>query len=104
MPEFDPTTLGTPGAPDAGVHGGRLAAAALREAGVGTIFALSGGHILGLLDGCLDEGIRVIDTRHEGAAALAAEGWALATGRPGVAAVTAGPGFANALTGFIDAG
>jgi acetolactate synthase I/II/III large subunit len=46
----------------------------------------------------------VIDTRHEGAAALAAEGWALATGEVGVAAVTAGPGFANGMVGLIDAG
>ncbi|HVL89464.1 MAG TPA: thiamine pyrophosphate-binding protein [Actinomycetota bacterium] len=102
MPEFDPTIL--PGASSEAPHGGRLAAAALREGGVDTIFALCGGHILGLLDGCVDEGIRVIDVRHEGAASLAAEGWALATGRTGVAAVTAGPGFGNALTGFIDAG
>ncbi|HEX9696492.1 MAG TPA: thiamine pyrophosphate-binding protein [Actinomycetota bacterium] len=100
MPEFDPTAF--PG--EAGPHGGRLAAAAMRAAGVDTLFALCGGHILGLLDGCLDEAIRVVDVRHESAAAMAAEGWALATGRTGVAAVTAGPGFANALTGFIDAG
>ena len=48
----------------------------LRERGVTTLFALPGGHILPLLDACLDEDIRVIDTRHEGAAALAAEGLA----------------------------
>lgn len=101
MPEFDPSSL--PGAGGDAPHGGLLAARALRKGGVDTIFALCGGHVLGLLDGCLDEGIRVIDVRHEGAATMAAEGWALATGRTGVAAVTAGPGFANALTGFIDA-
>jgi acetolactate synthase I/II/III large subunit len=84
--------------------GGALMARTLRERGVRTIFALPGGHILPLLDACLDEGIRVIDTRHEGAAVLAAEGWALATGDTGVAAVTAGPGFANGLIGLIDAG
>ena len=72
----------------------------LRERGVHTVFALPGGHILPFLDACLDEGIRVIDTRHEGAAVLAAEGWALATGDTGVAAVTAGPGFANGLIGL----
>ena len=85
-------------------HGGRLLARALHEGGISTLFALPGGHILLLLDACGDEDIRIIDTRHEGAATLAAEGWALATGRTGVAAVTAGPGFANGLIGLIDAG
>lgn len=84
-------------------HGGRLLARALHEGGVTTLFALPGGHILLLLDACADEDIRIIDTRHEGAATLAAEGWALATGETGVAAVTAGPGFANGLIGLFDA-
>jgi acetolactate synthase-1/2/3 large subunit len=84
--------------------GGFYIAHGLRETGVSTLFAVPGGHILPMLDACLDEGIRVIDTRHEGAAALAAEGWALATGDLGVAAVTAGPGFVNGLIGLIDAG
>ncbi|HKR97937.1 MAG TPA: thiamine pyrophosphate-binding protein, partial [Candidatus Dormibacteraeota bacterium] len=82
---------------------GMLLARTLRDAGVTTLFALPGGHILSLLDACSHHGIRVIDTRHEGAAALAAEGWALATGDTGVCAVTAGPGFANGLIGLIDA-
>ena len=84
--------------------GGRLAAEALKAAGVDTIFTVAGGHIMKLLDACVLLGIRVIDHRHEGAAALAAEGWALATGRPGFAAATAGPGFTNALSGLFDAG
>ena len=84
--------------------GGALMARTLRERGVTTVFALPGGHILPFLDACIDEDIRVIDTRHEGAAVLAAEGWALATGDTGVAAVTAGPGFANGLIGLLDAG
>ncbi len=88
-------------APD---HGGLLAARALADAGVEVVFAVPGGHVLHLLDGCREVGIRVVDTRHEGAAALAAEGYALATGRPGVAVVTAGPGFANSLIGLLDAG
>ncbi|MFN2583001.1 MAG: thiamine pyrophosphate-binding protein [Candidatus Dormibacteria bacterium] len=85
-------------------HGGSLLAGALHRSGVSTLFTLPGGHILLLLDACGDAGIRVIDTRHEGAATLAAEGWALATGQPGVAAVTAGPGFANGFVGLLDAG
>ena len=84
--------------------GGRLAAEALKAAGVDTIFTVAGGHIMKLLDACVPLGIRVIDHRHEGAAAFAAEGWALATGRPGFAAATAGPGFTNALSGLFDAG
>jgi thiamine pyrophosphate-dependent acetolactate synthase large subunit-like protein len=83
--------------------GGALLARTLREYGVTTVFTLPGGHILPFLDACLDEDIAVIDTRHEGAAVLAAEGWALATGDTGVAAVTAGPGFANGLIGLLDA-
>ncbi len=62
-----------------------------------------GGHILPFLDACLDE--RDPGHRHppRGAAVLAAEGWALATGETGVATVTAGPGFANGLIGLLDA-
>ncbi|MBV8195580.1 MAG: thiamine pyrophosphate-binding protein [Candidatus Dormibacteraeota bacterium] len=89
---------------DSHPHGGQLLAAALKRNGVSTLFTLPGGHILLLLDACGDESIRVIDTRHEGAATLAAEGWALATGEVGAAAVTAGPGFANGLIGLLDAG
>jgi acetolactate synthase-1/2/3 large subunit len=70
---------------------------------VEALFTLGGGHIVELLDGCADAGLRVIGMRHEGAVTLAAEGFALATGRPGVCAVTAGPGFTNSLTGFADA-
>lgn len=83
--------------------GGALMARTLRERGVTTVFGLPGGHILPFLDASIDEGLRIIDTRHEGAAVLAAEGWALATGDTGVAAVTAGPGFANGLVGLLDA-
>ena len=50
------------------VHGGKLAARALKQAGVEVIFTLPGGHIMPLYDGCLDEGIRIIDVRHEQAA------------------------------------
>lgn len=84
-------------------HGGVHAARALRAAGVETIFALPGGHILPLFEGARREGIRLIDTRHEEGASLGALGWALATGRVGVAAVTAGPGVANAFPGIAEA-
>jgi len=75
----------------------------LKEEGVEHVFALTGGHIMSILEGCEDEGIRVIDTRHEQAAVLMAAGWARATGKPGVAAVTAGPGVTNAITGLWQA-
>ena len=103
MPDVLTERTQTPGAAT-NPNGGALLAAALRRAGVSTLFTLPGGHILLLLDACPGEEIRVIDTRHEGAATLAAEGWALATGETGVAAVTAGPGFANGLIGLLDAG
>jgi acetolactate synthase I/II/III large subunit len=93
-----------PQAPAGVVGGGRLLAEALRAGGVDTLFTLAGGHVMSVLDACVPAGIRVIDTRHEGAAAFAAEGWALATGRPGLAVATAGPGFTNALSGLFDAG
>src|SRR5437867_760790 len=84
-------------------HGGLLAARALRAAGVETIFALPGGHILPLFEGARVEGLRLIDTRHEENAVFMAEGWALATGGIAAAAVTAGPGLANAIPGIAEA-
>ncbi|HEX6488775.1 MAG TPA: thiamine pyrophosphate-binding protein [Candidatus Dormibacteraeota bacterium] len=102
MPEFLQQPPGRTAA--AGIPGGELVAGALKAGGVDTIFTVPGGHIMPLLDACPAAGIRVIGCRHEGAAALAAEGWALATGRTGVATVTAGPGFTNSVTGLIDAG
>jgi acetolactate synthase I/II/III large subunit len=84
-------------------HGGHLAAAALKAEGVTHLFTLSGGHIAPIYDGCVDEGIRIVDFRHEQAAAHAADGWARVTGRPGVAAVTAGPGVTDSVTGIANA-
>ena len=85
------------------IHGGRLVAKALAKEGVSHLFTLCGGHIQHIYDGCLDEGIRVVDTRHEQSAGHAAEGWARATGQPGVAAVTAGPGVTDAVTAVANA-
>jgi acetolactate synthase-1/2/3 large subunit len=84
-------------------HTGKSIARALREHGTDTVFTLCGGHVLPILDGCLDENIRVIDARHEQGAVLMAEGYAYASRSPGVAAITAGPGFTNAVTGIADA-
>jgi acetolactate synthase-1/2/3 large subunit len=84
-------------------HGGVLAARALAGSGVRTIFGLPGGHILPLFEGARIEGLTLIDTRHEENAVFMAEGWALATGAPAAAAVTAGPGLANAVAGLAEA-
>jgi acetolactate synthase-1/2/3 large subunit len=67
------------------------------------LFTLSGGHIAAIYDGCVAEGIRIVDFRHEQSAAHAADGWARLTLRPGVAAVTAGPGVTDAITGIANA-
>ncbi len=58
---------------------------------------------MSIYDGCLDEGIGVVDVRHEQTAAHAADGWARVTGQPGVAIVTAGPGLTDAVTGVATA-
>jgi acetolactate synthase-1/2/3 large subunit len=85
------------------VHGGRLVAQALKRHGVDHLFTLCGGHIQAIYDGCLDEGIRVVDVRHEQTAGHAADGYARATGKPGVCAVTAGPGVTDVVTAMANA-
>lgn len=84
-------------------HGGNFAAEALRGHGVDVVFTLSGGHLFPLYDGCVAAGIRLVDTRHEQTAAFAAEGWAKVTRRPGVAALTAGPGVTNGMSALAGA-
>jgi acetolactate synthase I/II/III large subunit len=84
-------------------HGGTLAAQALVAAGVDVVFTLSGGHLFPLYDGCVAAGIRLVDTRHEQTAGFAAEGWAKVTRRPGVAALTAGPGVTNGMSAITSA-
>jgi acetolactate synthase-1/2/3 large subunit len=86
------------------VHGGKILARALKQAGVECVFTLSGGHIMPLYDGCIDEGIRIIDVRHEQAAVHAADAWARCRpGSIGVAAITAGPGVTDGVTGIANA-
>src|SRR5689334_5582886 len=85
------------------VHGGILAAQALQQAGVEVVFTLSGGHLFPLYDGCVNAGIRLVDVRPEQTAAFAAEGWAKVTRRPGVAALTAGPGVTNGISALTGA-
>ena len=79
-------------------HGGRLIARRLRAHGVSRLFTLSGGHLFSIYDGCREEGIEIVDVRHESTAAFAAEGWAKVTREPGVCALTAGPGVTNGMS------
>ncbi len=85
------------------VHGGRLVAQALKRHGTTHLFTLCGGHIQAIYDGCIDEGIRVVDVRHEQTAGHAADGYARVTGKPGVCAVTAGPGVTDVVTAVANA-
>ena len=85
------------------VHGGRLVARALKSRGVSKLFTLSGGHLFSIYDGCKEEGIEVVDFRHEQSATFAAIGWAKATREPGVAALTAGCGVTNGMSAIATA-
>ncbi len=90
-------------APSEKISGGHLVAKALRNEGIDTIFTLCGGHIIDIYDGCIDEGIRIIDVRHEQVAAHAADGYARQTLKTGCVVTTAGPGCTNAVTGIANA-
>ena len=85
------------------LHGGRLVARRLKAHGVSKLFTLSGGHLFSIYDGCREEGIDLVDTRHEASAAFAAEGWAKVTREPGVCALTAGPGVTNGMSAMASA-
>src|SRR3954453_10188503 len=78
---FPPMTIDT--SESTAVHGGRLVARRLAAHGVTKLFTLSGGHLFSVYDGCREEGIDIVDVRHESAAAFAAEGWAKVTREPG---------------------
>jgi acetolactate synthase I/II/III large subunit len=85
------------------VTSGHLAVRALKGAGVEHLFTLSGGHIFPLYEGCRDEGVAIVDTRHEQTATFAAEGLAKLTRAPQVAALTAGPGVTNGMSAVASA-
>ena len=84
-------------------HGGRIVARVMRSRGIDRLFTLSGGHLFSIYDGCREEGIEILDVRHEQTAVFAAEGFAKATRRVGVAALTAGPGVTNGLSAIAGA-
>lgn len=86
-----------------GVNGAALLVSALKCKGVDQVFSLNGGHIADIYKACVDCGVRILDVRHEEAAAHMAYGYARITGRPAVVLVTAGPGVTNTVTGVATA-
>jgi acetolactate synthase-1/2/3 large subunit len=84
-------------------HGGDRVAEVLLAHGVPTLFTLCGGHISPILSAAKARGIRVVDVRDEVTAVFAADATARLSGRPGVAAVTAGPGITNTITALKNA-
>lgn len=85
------------------IDGGELVVQTLLKAGVRDVFALHGGHLEPIYNSCVRHGVRLVDTRHEAAAGHAAQGYTKATGRLGIALVTAGAGFTNVVTALADA-
>ncbi|MBU6339582.1 MAG: biosynthetic-type acetolactate synthase large subunit [Rickettsiales bacterium] len=84
--------------------GAEIIVKAFLNEGVDTIFGYPGGAILPFYDALfVQKKLRHILTRHEQAAAHAAEGYARSTGKVGVITVTSGPGATNAITGLTDA-
>jgi thiamine pyrophosphate-dependent acetolactate synthase large subunit-like protein len=84
-------------------HGGDRIAEALQAHGVSCIFTLCGGHISPILSAAKARGLRIVDVRDEVTAVFAADASARLSGRPGVAAVTAGPGITNTITALKNA-
>lgn len=84
-------------------NGSKILIEALLKQKVEMIFGYPGGAVLPLYDALYDGDIPHILTRHEQGAVHAAEGYAKATGKPGVVIVTSGPGATNAITGIADA-
>lgn len=80
------------------LNGGHLFIRCLKQEGIEKVFTIVGDTILPLVDAAADEGIEFIDTRHEGAALHAADGYARITGRPACGIFTGGPGFSNAIS------
>lgn len=85
------------------INGAQMVIEALKREGVDTIFGYPGGAVLSLYDQLYDADIRHIMSRHEQGACHAADGYARATGRPGVVFATSGPGATNLVTGIATA-
>lgn len=85
------------------INGAQILIECLKREGVEVMFGYPGGQALPLFDKIYDSDIRFILTRHEQGAAHAADGYARATGKPGVCISTSGPGATNLVTGIATA-
>ncbi len=85
------------------ITGAEIAAKALIDRQIDYIFSLSGGHITPIYQHLEGSEVKIFDTRHEQSALFMAEAYGKMTRKAGVAMVTAGPGFTNALTGVASA-
>ena len=85
------------------ITGAKIFIESLLKEGVDTIFGFPGGAVLPIYDALYDAPIRHILVRHEQGATHAADGYARATGKPGVCVVTSGPGATNTVTGIATA-
>ena len=83
--------------------GAKIMIECLKREGVDVLFGLPGGAILPTFDALYDSGLKFILVRHEQGASHMADGYARATGRPGVCLVTSGPGATNLVTGIATA-
>ena len=85
------------------VYGYELVARALQNEGADTMFFIMGGPMLGAQDSCRQLGMKVVDVRHEQAAAMMANAYARVTGKAGVCSTASGPAATNLLTGLAHA-
>ena len=85
------------------VDGGELIGRALANEGVEKAFVLCGGHIMPIFYGMRNNGIEIIDMRHECSAVYAAIAYARSSGKPAAVVTTAGPGVGNTLAGMMEA-
>ena len=85
------------------VSGGEIVVRTLLQTGVGTLFGINGAHVDAVYQAALDHGLPIVDTRHEMNAGHAAEGYARVRNTLGVAVLTAGGGFTNAVTSMANA-
>ncbi|MEA1910920.1 MAG: biosynthetic-type acetolactate synthase large subunit [Spirochaetota bacterium] len=75
----------------------------IQQQGIEYIFGISGGSVIPIFDALVDSSIKLVLTRHEQGAVHMADGYARASGKPGVALVTSGPGATNTITGILTA-
>ena len=84
-------------------NGGEILVEMLERAGISQFYTLHGCHLDSVFMAAQARGFCMTDMRHEQAAVQAADGWARATGEPGIAVITSGPGVANGVSGVVNA-